>query len=178
MSAAFRGLSVATIRPEQPDDRTAIHAVHAASFPTSLEARLVDALRDAGRLRISLVATVDGEIVGHLAFSPVALTGADDGLGLAPLAVLPGSQKRGIAAELIRAGLGACQQAGAGFVVVLGEPGYYSRFGFVAASHWRLHDEYGGGDAFQALELRASSIPPVGGIVRYAPEFTALEESA
>ena len=58
--------------------------------------------------------------------------------------------------------------------MVLGEPAYYARFGFMAASHWQLHDEYAGGAAFQALERRPGAIPPGGGLVRYAPEFALL----
>ena len=59
-------------------------------------------------------------------------------------------------------------------MVVLGDPAYYRRFGFLPASRWGLRDEYGGKDAFQALELRPGAIPPGGGVVRYAPEFNAL----
>ena len=59
-------------------------------------------------------------------------------------------------------------------MVVLGEPEFYSRFGFKPASTWGLRDEYGGGDAFQALEVRSNAIPSHGGLVRYAPEFAAL----
>ena len=159
------------IRSERPADQAAIHAVHAAAFPTTAEARLVDALRTARRLRISLVAVVDDAIVGHVAFSPVHVPGATDGLGLAPLAVVPADQRRGIGAELVREGLAACEHVGCGFVVVLGDPSYYGRFGFKPASIFGLRDAYGGGAAFQAMELRAGAIPTAGGTVRYAPEF-------
>jgi putative acetyltransferase len=128
----------------------------------------------AGRLCVSLVAVEQDEIVGHVAFSPVSVLGATDGVGLAPVAVLPSHRRRGIAERLIREGLAACQRAGYGFVVVLGEPGYYRRFGFVPASRLGLRDEYGGGEAFQALELPPGSIPPSGGLVRCAPEFAGL----
>ena len=133
----------------------------------------MDVLRDAGRLSVSLVAEVDGVVVGHVAFSPVS-AGAAIGSGLAPVAVLPGSRRRGIAAQLIREGLAACERAGSGFAVVLGEPGYYARFGFRPASGWGLSDEYGGGAAFQAIELRAGAVPVGAGLVRYAPEFASL----
>ena len=162
-----------TIRPETPDDRDAIHAVHALSFPSTIEARLVDALRDAGRLVVSLVAELQGEVVGHVAFSPVNLTNTDDGVGLGPVAVRPTARRRGIAEALIRAG---CTESNAGFVVVLGEPAYYRRFGFSPASRFNLSDEYGGGDAFQVLELRRGAIPSGGGVVRYASEFDAFDE--
>lgn len=167
-----------TIRPEEPGDERPIHGVHAAAFPTTLEARLVDALRAAGRLRVSLVAIEQGKIIGHVAFSPVTVAGSDNGLGLAPVAVLPADQRRGVGAELIRAGLAACERAGCRFVVLIGEPAYYARFGFAPASRWGLQDEYGAGDAFQALELRAGSIPSGAGLVRYAPEFAAAGADA
>ncbi|MGD8396557.1 MAG: N-acetyltransferase [Candidatus Eiseniibacteriota bacterium] len=162
------------VRREGDEDVDAIRAVHATSFPSDDEARLVDALRAAGRLELSLVAELDGAVVGHVAFSPVTLAGTDDGTGLAPVAVLPAHRRRGVAAELIRAGLRACEEARCGFVVLLGDPGYYRRFGFVPASRFGLRDEYGGGDAFQALELRDGALPPEGGLVRYAPEFAAF----
>ena len=137
-------------------------------------------------------------IVGHVAFSPVSVDGSDGGVGLAPVAVLPVYRRRGVAARLVRDGLAVCAAMGVRFVVVLGEPAYYGRFGFVPARRWGLHDEYGGGDAFQALELQGGSLSAlalregsVSGLelqtgsvsranadryrlVRYAPEFGAL----
>ena len=163
------------VRSEEPADRVAIHGVHAASFPTGGEARLVDALRAAGLLRVSLVAVEENEVVGHVAFSPVSLRGTDDGVGLAPVATLPDFRRRGVADALVRAGLELCKQRGHGFVVVLGDPAYYGRFGFRPADGWELKDEYGGGDAFQAQELRPGALPDGGGCVQYAPEFGALE---
>ena len=162
------------VRRETPEDRKAIAAVHTASFPSTDEAQLVEALRKAGRLCISLVAERQGTIVGHVAFSPVQLTGSDGGLGLAPVAVLPAQRRRGVAGRLIREGLALCGAEDRGFVVVLGDPDYYGRFGFVAATRWKLSDEYGGGDAFQALELRPGALAGHGGLVRYAPEFADL----
>jgi len=167
-----------SFRSEELTDREAIFGVHAASFPTPAEARLVDALRDADNLTISLVAIEEGEVAGHVAFSPVTLLDSTAGIGLAPVAVLPAFRRRGVADQLIREGLSICEGMGFGFVVVLGDPAYYGRFGFVSASRWSLGDEYGGGDAFQALELRPNSIPPAGGLVRYAPEFSALDEAS
>jgi putative acetyltransferase len=161
------------IRPETPADHAAIHAVHAASFATDDEARLVDALRAAGRLVVSLVAEERGEVVGHVAFSPVNVPEATN-VGLAPVAVLAGVRRRGIAEQLIREGLAICRDLDRGFVVVRGEPAYYGRFGFTRANDWKLRDEYGGGEAFQALELRAGAIPTAGGVVEYAPEFAAV----
>ena len=93
------------------------------------------------------------------------------GLGLAPVAVLPEYRRQGIAANLIRVGLEQCKERGVGLVIVLGDPAYYGRFGFKPASTWGLENEYGGGDAFQAMELRAGAIPRDGGLVRYGPQF-------
>ncbi|MBX9579097.1 MAG: N-acetyltransferase, partial [Gemmataceae bacterium] len=163
---------VVTIRPERPGD-AAVHAVHAASFPTDAEARLVDQLRAAGRLSPSLVAEVDGGVVGHVGFSPVTVGEGAPGAGLAPVAVQADYRRRGIAADLIRAGLEACRAAGFGWAVVLGEPAYYARFGFRAAAEFGLSDEYGVGPAFQAVELIPGAVPAGAGLVRYAPEFAA-----
>jgi putative acetyltransferase len=163
------------IRPEEAGDHEAIHAVHAASFPSAAEARLVDLLREAGSLCVSMVAVEESEIVGHVAFSPVTVTGATDGVGMAPVAVASAFRRRGIAEKLIQAGLEVCERLEFGFVVVLGDPTYYRRCGFLPAGGWGLSDEYGGGEAFQALELRAASIPIGGGLVRYAPEFGIVD---
>ena len=163
------------IRHEEPQDVEAIHAVNASSFPGDVEARLVDALRDGGSLTMSMVAIEDDRIVGHIAFSPVQTESGASGLGLAPVAVLESHRRRGIGAALIRAGLDACRLLDVGWVVVLGEPAYYGRFGFVAASRFGLHDEYGGSDAFQALELCEGALPRGAGLVKYAPEFSMVE---
>jgi putative acetyltransferase len=161
------------IRSEQPGDESAIHAVHAASFPTELEASLVAALRAAGRLTISLVAEVDEALVGHVAFSPVMAASGAKGIGLAPVAVLKSHRRQGIAARLIREGLLKCQSKGFAWAVVLGEPAYYGRFGFRLASEFGLSDEYGGAPYFQALELLPGGMPVGAGLVKYAPEFAA-----
>lgn len=165
---------MSTIRPERPGDEPGIRAVHLACFPGPAEADLVDALRAAGRLTFSLVAEVDGTIVGHVAFSPVTASGAPNGIGMAPVAVASSHRRQGIAAELIRAGLDACRSAGFTWAVVLGNPAYYGRFGFQAATGFGLSDEYGGGPAFQAMELWPGGVPVGAGLVRYAPEFAAF----
>jgi putative acetyltransferase len=148
--------------------------VHAASFPTDLEARLVDLLRAAGRLSVSLVAEVGDAVVGHIAFSPVTVATGAAGVGLAPVAVTEPHRRQGVAAALVRAGLEECRAAGLGWAVVMGEPAYYSRFGFRPATEFGLADEYGGGPAFQAIELVPGTLPVGAGLVRYAPEFAAV----
>ena len=162
------------IHSERPGDAAAIHAVHVGSFPTDLEARLVDLLRAAGRLPVSLVAEVDGAVVGHIAFSPVTAASGAVGAGLAPLAVSGPHRRQGVAAALVRAGLEACRAAGFGWAVVLGEPAYYSRFGFRPAAEVGLSDEYAGGPAFQVIELIPGALPVGAGLIRYAHEFAAF----
>ena len=159
------------IRPETAGDEEGIRAVHVASFPTDEEARLVDRLRASGRLLRSWVAVADDAIVGHVGFSPVQLTGTPGGEGVAPVAVVPGWRRRGVAERLVHAGLGGCARDRVPFIVVLGFPGTYARFGFRPASQRGLVDEFGGGDAFQVLELQPDALPPSGGTVAYAPEF-------
>ena len=157
-------------RPERSGDEGTIHDLNAAAFPTAAEARLVDALRVAGRLAISLVAADADSVVGHVAFSPVT---ADEyaGLGLAPLAVREAHRRRGVAAMLVREGLAASEAQHSPFVVVLGDPAYYGRFGFVRAADFGLGNEYGADDEFMALALCPGGLPPPGTVVRYAPEF-------
>jgi len=160
-------------RPERAGDEAAIHEVNAEAFPTAAEARLVDALRAAGRLAVSIVASDSQGVVGHIAFSPVT-AGGMQGLGLAPLAVREMHRRRGVAAMLVREGLAACGSLGSGFVIVLGDPAYYARFGFAPAVESGLGNEYGVRDEFMVLALRPGGLPPRGSIVRYAPEFAQL----
>jgi putative acetyltransferase len=165
-----------TIRAESPEDRAAVGTVHRRAFPTDAEARLVDALRDAGKAVVSLVAELDGRVVGHVLFSPVTVEeGASAGLGLAPVAVLPEHQSRGVGTALIRAGLERCREAGYGFAVVLGHAAYYPRFGFRRASLSGLGNEYGADEHFMVLELRPDALTGARGLVRYAAEFGQLE---
>jgi putative acetyltransferase len=167
-----------TIRAEQTGDAAAIHSVHCAAFPTDAEAGLVDRLRANGRARMSLVAEDDGALVGHILFSPVSIVshpGNGSGLGLAPVAVLPTHQRMGIGSKLIREGLAACRQAGYRFIVLLGHPAYYPRFGFQIASRAGLTNEYGADEAFMVLELQPGAVPAAGGLVKYGAEFVEFE---
>ena len=166
------------LRDEVATDHEGIRRVLTSAFPTPAEADLVEALRAAGKLTVALVAELDGRIVGHIAFSAVTMDGApgnDDAEGLAPVAVHPDAQGKGVGSALIREGIERVKQSGKGFVVLLGEPEYYSRFGFGSASAHGLADTYGGGDAFQVLELRQGAIPQGAGTVRYAPEFDVVD---
>jgi putative acetyltransferase len=163
------------LRPEEGGDADDIRAIHVAAFPTPAESRLVDALRAAGRSVVTLVAESEGRIAGHVLLTPVAVEGtANRGLGLAPLAVLPGQQRQGLGSALVRAGLARAAALGFDFVVVLGEPEYYRRFGFVTASRTGLGNEYGVDEPFMALALKPNGLAGVAGPVRYAPEFALV----
>lgn len=128
------------IRLEQPGDADAIRALTTEAFATAphssgTEAAIVDGLRAAGALTLSLVAVEDdeksGKILGHVAFSPVTIDGAERGwFGLGPVSVKPGRQRGGIGSGLIREGLRRLREMGAAGCVLLGDPGYYGRFGF------------------------------------------------
>jgi putative acetyltransferase len=163
------------IRNEAEGDVPAIRAVHASAFPTDSESRLADRLRAAGRARVSLVAEVEGQIVGHILFTPARIESRDgkvtwEGLALAPLAVSPAQQRRGIGSALTRSGLEECRRLGAPFVIVLGHPTYYPRFGFRRAIDLGIDNQFGAKDAFMIAELQPGCLPRTG-IARYAPEF-------
>jgi putative acetyltransferase len=160
------------MRAEHVGDAPAIRALTAAAFagqPHSdgSEPGIVDALRANGDLALSLVAEDASGIVGHIAFSPVAISdGAADWFGLGPVSVCPERQGEGIGSALIREGIGELARRGAGGVVVFGNPAYYGRFGFT-------HDRtltYPGPppEYFQRLVLEGTA--PTG-IVTYAAAF-------
>ena len=164
------------IRNERAEDVKQIAAVTIAAFEqeehsSHTEHFIVDALRKAGQLTVSLVAVEQDQIVGHVAISPVTVSsGAAGWYGLGPLSVLPGWQARGIGSALTKAALAELQEQGAAGCVVLGDPAYYSRFGFIAHTGLELPgvpQEY-----FQALSFRGG-IPA--GTVQYHQSFCATE---
>ncbi len=159
------------IQPESPQDAPGIRALLLAAFPGPLEAQLVEDLRAARRLTHSLIALSGDTIIGHIALSPVTVAGTGKGLGLAPLAVLPTHQKQGVGGALVNQAIAHAKSSGHAFIVLLGDPAYYARFGFTRASRHGLIDEYEGGNAFQVLELTPAGIPQNAGTVKYAPEF-------
>lgn len=164
------------IRPETAADIEAVRNVNRSAFPTVLESNLVDALRNAGDAVINLVADVEGFVVGHIMFSPVTI-GAHPirGLGLAPVAVLPDLQNSGIGSDLIREGLDRARGLNADFVVVLGEPDYYGRFGFIKASSFGLDNEYGVDDPFMVMTLQDGALDNIAGLVKYSKVFAMVD---
>ena len=166
------------IRRERPEDVPGIRNVNDRAFGRPEEGAVVDELRASCEGQLSLVAVVDGAVVGCALFGPVALEeddgGTVSGMGLAPLAVLPEFQGQGIGTALTSAGLAIIRHAPCPFVVVLGHPGYYPRFGFEAASthgvrcQWDVPDE-----AFMILVLDQEVMRGRSGQARYRAEWDA-----
>ena len=166
------------IRREKQSDILAIKKVNKSAFQSSVESRLIDLLREANKVTISLVATLDNQVVGHILFSSVTIELNPknmQGLGLAPLAVLPEYQRQGIGSALVTQGLKESREKGYDIIVVLGDVSYYTRFGFKQASLYGLKNEYNVNENFMALELRAGALNSVSGLVKYQPEFKEVE---
>lgn len=166
------------VQPETPHDRKAVWTVNRSAFESDTEANLVDALRDGGFAEVSLVAAIDGKIVGHILFSRVqiiAKVGSVEAVSLAPMAVLPEHQRQGIGSKLVVAGLTACRERGHKVVVVLGHPEFYPRFGFSADLARRLKNPFGEGEAWMAMELVPGALEGIEGRVEYPAPFNALE---
>jgi putative acetyltransferase len=164
------------VRPEVPADHEAIRHVNRLAFGQDDEARLVDALRDGGFLRVSLVAERAGRVVGHILFSDLPIitgTGTAAALALAPMAVLPELQNQGAGSALVQKGLEACRQQGHRVVVVLGHSHFYPRFGFSAKLAAHLESPFSGSESFMAVELVPGALDGVVGRVQYPPPFGA-----
>lgn len=166
------------IRPEKPEDIAAIRIINEQAFGSPAEADLVDALRQNSKAAISLVAEDDGRVIGHILFSPVTIEpngGQLTGVGLAPMAVAPELQNRGIGSLLVKQGLDRCREAEYPFVVVLGHPDYYPRFGFVPASRFNIKSEYEVADeVFMVMELAEGALSGCAGVAKYQPEFNEV----
>lgn len=167
-------MSEVSILPESVADVAAIHAVTAAAFleaphAAHTEQFIVAALRRAGALAVSLVAEEGGAIIGHVAASPVNISGGASGwYGIGPISVLPARQGAGIGTRLMAAALQQLRTQGASGCVLLGDPGWYARFGFMPVPGLVLPDvppEY-----FQALAF-GDSLPA--GVVTYHAGFGA-----
>ena len=165
---------VVTIRQERPEDAAAIRTVNERAFGEPLEARLVDMLRKNNAVIISMVAVINDQIVGHILFTAVQLESME-GVGLAPMAVLPEVQRSGIGSQLIEEGVRRIRERGKAFIVVLGHPEYYPRFGFRPASRYNIRCEWEVPDeAFMILPLDDRALVGVSGLAQYRPEFKAV----
>ena len=165
------------IRAENENDRSAVYAVNVAAFETPAEAKLVDTLRQRAHPIVSLVAELNGQVFGHIMFSPVSLSGHPNVklMGLAPMAVAPEHQFKGVGSALVRAGLERCRELGFCAVVVLGHPEYYPRFGFLPSRRFGIDSAYAVPDeAFMALELQEGSLDGKSGRVQYHAAFSNL----
>jgi len=168
-----------SIRDEEPGDINALTRVHQAAFGRSDEGELVARLREDHQLRISLVATVSEHPVGHIAFSPVqpAIEGVSaPPLALGPVGIDPEHERRGIASRLVQAGLDRAQALDTPYVVVLGDPAFYGRFGFEPLEKYQLSGDYDAGEAFRILALGDGMLPAAGSHIRYAPAFDRLPD--
>ena len=156
-------------RPERGEDAHIIRQVTNAAFGRTTEGAIVDALREAGVLTLSLVATIDNEVVGHVAFSPVKIDGQDLGwFGLGPVSVRPDLHGNKIGSRLVQDGLERLKETGAQGCVVLGEPSFYRRFGFESDPGLVYEDA----PAIYFLSLPFAMAKP-SGIVTYSEGFAA-----
>jgi putative acetyltransferase len=161
------------IRPETPADIAPIRDVNRRAFGQDQEADLVDALRTNGGSLLSLVAEQNGEVMGHILYSPLVI-GSVVGAALGPMAVVPEHQRHGIGTLLVEEGHRRLKQSRCPCVAVVGHPGFYPRFGFRPASllgitcEWDLPDE-----VFMVLVLDAAMMSAAAGMARYRPEFSA-----
>jgi putative acetyltransferase len=163
------------IRLETHEDKAAIRHVNEEAFGQKEEAEIIEKLRSRGVLTLSLVAVQDDRIIGHIAFSPVEVESersSFEAIALAPMAVLPAYQRKGIGSQLVRSGLQECRHLGHEIIVVLGHPNYYPRFGFVPAKPKGIKCEFEVPDeAWMVLELPEGALAGRQGTVSFQPEF-------
>jgi putative acetyltransferase len=165
------------IRQETASDYTAVKKVNDLAFNQPDEGILVDKLRLNPKFipELSLVADFEGQIAGHILFSPIRIINNDQvfqSLALAPMAVLPEFQNKGIGKELVINGLNAARKTIYQSVIVLGHKDYYLKFGFLPASNWHIKAPFETTDeCFMALELSLNGLEGISGTVEYPAEF-------
>jgi len=161
------------IREERPDDAPAIREVNKRAFGQDQEGNIVDALRTNGAVSLSLVAAVNGRIVGHIMYSPITVGGVITGAALGPMAVVPEYQRQGIGSKLVEAGNEKLQDVDCPFIIVLGHPNYYPRFGFRPASMYGIECEWAvPDDVFMLLVLDEAKMQGVSGLAKYRHDFS------
>ena len=162
------------IRKELSADAAAIRDLNRIAFEQDQEANIIDALRSNGAAWLSLVATLNDRVVGHIMYSPLPV-GRVTGAGLGPMAVLPEYQRQGIGSKLIEAGNRQLKEGRCPFIVVLGHAAYYPRFGFRPARaqgitcEWDVPD-----DVFMLLALDPGKMQGVSGLAKYRHEFSSV----
>ena len=162
------------IREERPDDHAAIRDVNRRAFGQDQEGNIVDGLRSNGAALLSLVAILNDRIVGHIMYSP-AIIGDVTGAALGPMSVLPEHQRHGIGSKLVLTGNQRLREAGYPFIIVLGHPAFYPRFGFRRAStlavkcEWDVPD-----DVVMLLILDELKMQGISGLVKYRHEFSGV----
>ena len=162
------------IREERGEDIAAIRKVNNRAFNQDHEGRIVDALRSNGAALLSLVATVDSQVVGHIMYSPITV-GEVTGTALGPMAVAPEHQGQGIGSKLVEAGNLKLKDEGSPFIIVLGHANFYPRFGFEPARllgitcEWEVPE-----DVFMILVLDQEKMSGVSGLAKYRHEFSTV----
>ena len=164
------------IRQEKPEDVIDISALNELAFGQPQEAKIIDKLRNNCGNLLSLVAIENGKIVGHILFSPAEIEGPRGvikGMGLAPMAVLPEMQRQGIGTQLVKKGIEELRRFQCPFIIVLGHPEYYPRFGFERALLYGVKSQWEGipDDVFMILWLDTSKAGQVSGLAKYREEF-------
>lgn len=163
------------IRAEKSFDQNDVFQINESVFKGAFEARLVDGLHSARAIILSLVADINGKVVGYVIFSEVQIEVNPDHkrvLSMIPLVVLPGFQKQGIGSSLVRQGLKQCKFLGYDAVVVLGSTDFYARFGFKPAKQVNLKFAYPvPTDLFMVMELKDNGLANSQGTVHYHAAF-------
>ena len=163
------------IRDEQPGDVDAVREVNRQAFDQEQEGRIVDALRERGAAILSLVAVADGVVVGHIIFSPLTV-GPVVGAALGPMAVVPAHQRQGIGGQLVMRGVERLRERGCPFIVVIGHPEFYPRFGFRSAGAQGLTCEWDvPAEAFMVNILNRQVGGSLRGRAQYREEFSTIE---
>ena len=163
------------IREECHDDIAAVRDLNRQAFGQDQESNIVDVLRANEAALLSLVATVDDRVVGHIMYSPAVVGDNITGAALGPMAVLPEYQRQRIGSKLIKAGNRKLKDAGCPFIVVVGHADYYPRFGFRPASKYRIKCEWDVPDnAFMLLVLDQAKMERVSGLAKYRHEFSSI----
>jgi putative acetyltransferase len=162
------------IREERPEDIPAIRDVNNRAFGQEQEGNIVDALRSNGATLLSLVATLDSRVVGHILYTPASV-GVVAGAALGSMAVLPEYHRQGVGSKLVESGNLKIKDTGCPFIIVLGHANFYPRFGFGPAAtrgikcEWDVPD-----DVFMLLALDEDKMQDVSGLAKYRDEFSTV----